>query len=167
MLKKLRLKFVLINMAIVTCMLLVIFGLIVRYTDLELKRESDAALKELAYSNYEPGKQQTRTPHFVIQFNPNGGVTISGNTYHDLQDEEFIQELVNCVYAQDEPTGFLEEYDLYYSVVSNMREYKIVFVDTSGHEVALNSLIRSCCIIGVIALVAFFLISMLLARWVI
>ena len=167
MLKKLRLKFVFINMAIVTCMLLVIFGLIVRYTDLELKQESEAALQTLAYGNYEPGRQNVKTPHFVIQFNPGGGATVSGNTYHDLEDEEFIQELIDRVYKEKKTTGFLEDYDLYYTIVSNKMAYRFVFVDASGQQAALNSLIRSCCIIGVIALAAFFLISMLLARWVV
>ena len=38
-------------------------------------------------------------------------------------------------------------------------------MDVSGQAAALNTLIRGCCLVGVLSLVVFFAISMLLARW--
>ena len=44
MLKRLRLKFVLVNMILVTIMLCVIFSLTVQHTGADLKRESEGGL---------------------------------------------------------------------------------------------------------------------------
>lgn len=164
MLKKLRLKFILVNMIIVTLMLLVIFGLTVQHTGAGLERESESALQSLAYGA-QPGDPGIHIPHFVLQVNIHGSVTISGNSYHDLTDEAFIQELVQAVYTREETTGYLEQYQLRYALISNLLTQKIVFVDVSGHAKAMGTLIKGCCIIGLAALVAFFIISMLLARW--
>lgn len=164
MLKKLRLKFVLVNMVIVTCMLLVIFGLTVEHTKSELDRECESALQTLAYGAQHPG-EGIRLPYFVIQINIHGNVSISGSSYHDLADEDFIQDLIQSVYTEEKTSGYLDEYELRYVVASGMFSQKLVFVDVSGHRAALDTLIQGCCIIGVAALVAFLVISILLARW--
>lgn len=164
MLKKLRLKFILVNMLIVTLMLLVIFGLTVRHTGAELERESETALQSLAYGA-QPGDPGIRIPHFVLQVNIHGSVTISGNSYHDLNDEKFIQALVQEVYTREDTVGYLEQYQLRYALISNLLTQKIIFVDVSGHAKAMGTLVKGCCIIGLAALAAFFVISMLLARW--
>lgn len=165
MLKKLRLKFVLVNMVIVTCMLLVIFGLTVEHTKKELEQETESALQSLVHSVKPLGEENVRVPHFVIQINIHGNVSVVGNSYHNLTDEDLIQELIQLVYTAGKTSGYLEEYELRYAVSSNMFSQKIVFVDVSGNMAALDSLIQGCCIIGVAALVAFLVISILLARW--
>lgn len=48
MIKKLRLKFVLINMSIVTIMLVVILGLVFYFTSANLERESMRMLENIA-----------------------------------------------------------------------------------------------------------------------
>lgn len=164
MLKQLRLKFVLVNMVIVTCMLLVIFGLTIEHTRTELEQESETALQTLAYGVQKPG-EEIRIPYFIIQINIHGNINVSGTSYHDLTDESFIQELIQLVYTGEKTVGYLEEYQLRYAVTSNLASQKLVFVDISGHATALSSLIKGCCIIGVAALIAFLVISILLARW--
>ena len=70
MLKKLRLKFVLINMAIVTLMLCVIFGLIFHFTSSNLEEESAGLLQAVALEPVEmgpPGGGQIRLPYFAIR----------------------------------------------------------------------------------------------------
>ena len=83
MLKKLRWKFVLINMSIVTCMLLVIFGLIVEHTKIEMDRESQLALQTLAYDVPHPEQDKIKIPHFEIRTNIHGNLVIVGRSYHD------------------------------------------------------------------------------------
>ena len=163
MLKKLRWQFILVNMAIIACMLLAIFALVVRYMDVELKRESESALHNLAYGYAD--SQDVRMPHLVIQLHIDGSANISGSSHFDLKDDDFIQKLINRVYKKGETAGFLEEYELQYVVVSGMMSHRMIFVDVSGHRAAMDSLIQGCWIIGVLALGLFFVISMLLARW--
>lgn len=165
MLKKLRQKFVLVNMIIVACMLLVIFGLIFQYTKSDLDNESEAVLQALAQGNYNQPSSNGQLPYFVLQVSIHGGVTVSGSSYYDLSSEAFIQELIQLVYTADATTGVLEKYDLRYAVVSGLFAKNIIFVDISGHVAALNSLVQSCAIVGAVALAAFLVISVLLARW--
>lgn len=165
MLKKLRQKFVLVNMIIVACMLLVIFGLIFQYTKSELDRESHAALQALSQSTQRPDIHGVQLPYFVLQVSIHGAVSVSGSSYYDLTDQAFIQELIQYVYTADQTTGFVEKYDLRYAVVPGMFAQNLIFVDVSGHRAALNSLVQSCVLVGLVALAAFFVISVLLARW--
>lgn len=164
MLKKLRQKFVLVNMLIVACMLLVIFGLVFQYTKSELDKECDDALQKLTQSQLvEPNSVQL--PYFVLQVSIHGTVSVSGSSYYDLNDEAFLQELIQHVYTAEKPTGLIAKYDLRYSVVQGLFAQKIVFVDVSGQNGALRSLVQSCTLVGAVALAAFFVISVLLARW--
>lgn len=163
MLKKLRWQFVLVNMAIITGMLLVIFTLVVRHMDVELKRESEATLHSLAYGYAD--ERDIRAPYFVVRLNMDGSVNISGSSYFDLNDEDLVQKLIDQVYKKGQSSGYLDDFELRYAVVSNMMFHRLVFVDMSGYEAAMSSLIQGCCIVGAIALALFFVISMLLARW--
>lgn len=164
MLKKLRQKFVLVNMLIVVCMLLVIFGLVFQYTKAELDSESQEAL-QLLTQNQRPETHGVQLPYFILQVSIHGEVSVSGSSYYDLTDEGFIQELIQYVYTADKTTGFVDQYDLRYTVSSGLFVRNLFFVDVSGHNAALRSLTQSCVLVGAVALAAFFVISVLLARW--
>ena len=163
MLKKLRLKFVLVNMAIAACMLLVIFSLIFQYTKADLDSETNAVMQSVLQGNYDLNNR--RLPCFIVQVSVHGGVSVSGSSYYDLNSEAFIQELIQLVYTENEATGIVEKYDLRYEVVPGMFNQQIVFVDISVHRAVLNSLVQSCLVAGAVALAAFLVISVLLARW--
>ena len=165
MLKKLRLKFVIVNMLIVAVMLTVILGLTVQNTQAQLRSEREDALQNLALGVWEPGDKAVKMPHFVIMTGHYGKVTIAGDSYYDLNDEKFILELMRSVQQSKTPTGVIEKYSLQFLITQDVMPAKIVFVDVSTHNMMLNSLIRSSCIIGVVALAAFFVISLVLARW--
>jgi signal transduction histidine kinase len=165
MLKKLRLKFILVNMIIVACMLLVIFGLVFQYTRAELNNESQVTLHGLMQGAQLPSATGSKLPYFALQISIHGGVTVSGSSYYDLKDEAFIQELIQYVYTVNTDEGYIAKYDLRYGVVAGVFSQTIIFVDVSGHTAALKSLVQSCTFVGVVALAAFFLISVLLARW--
>ena len=70
MIRKLRLKFICINMAIVTIMLCVIFGLVFHFTSMNLEQESAGMLQAVALEPVEmgpPGGGQIRLPYFAIR----------------------------------------------------------------------------------------------------
>ena len=48
-----------------------------------------------------------------------------------------------------------------------MKEERIVFVDISSEFAALESLVKTCIMVGILSLAVFFLLSLLLARWAI
>lgn len=170
MLKKLRLKFIFINMGIVIAMLLVIFATVFHFTKADLKRQSDSMLQILTQCTQQPGGfrepgREVQLPYFVIQVYLNGDLQVIGRTYYDLTDENFLKELVTHVYSANIPEGEIPQYALRYKTFSYMGVQKIIFLDTSSQDAALSSLIQSSLLIGVISILVFLVISILLARW--
>lgn len=167
MLKKLRLRFIGINMAIVTGMLLIIFGLVFHFTQTDLENKSNGMLQTLTQNvrDLNNAGRNIQLPYFVLQINTWGEVIATGNTHYDISDPDFIQELIQYVYTEDRVTGFLEKYDLKYSIVSGLGVQKLCFLDVSSQKIALNSLLQTSFFIGLLALTAFAFISILLARW--
>lgn len=170
MLKKLRLKFIVINMGIVAAMLLVIFGLIYHFTERDMEKQSINAIQNLTQGLQQPtgwngGRVDVKLPYFVIQVNLWGDVTVSGNTYLDLTDEGLIQELIEQVVKSGEQMGRIPKYDLLFSRVSSLGNQKLIFVDLAAQHAALRSMIQMCILVGAVSLIAFLGISILLARW--
>lgn len=170
MLKKLRLKFVLVNMVIVTAMLLVILGMVYHFTKTDLDNQSMDALQTLSQRVQQPGIRDQKNwnvqlPWFMLQISFWGEITASGNTYFDLTDEALLQELIQITLTSQEPTGFIGKYSLLYSRLSTVGGQYLIFVDTSVQEAALRSQVQISLVIGILSLVAFGGISILLARW--
>jgi len=70
-LKKLKIKFVMINMSIVTIMLIVIFGLIYNFTKHNLETENVNMMKSIAVNPFRPGRpndpsRELKLPFFTL-----------------------------------------------------------------------------------------------------
>lgn len=167
MLKKLRLRFVLINMSIITAMLLVIFGLVYGFTSADLRSQSDSMLQSLSTNGPQLPKpdRDVRLPYFTIEINMWGDITVAGYTQHDLTDKHFIQELIQIVYTSESNNGRIDKYDLRFSISSGLTNNRIVFLDISSQRETLSNLVRMLLLIGVVSIAAFLVISILLARW--
>lgn len=166
MLRKLRLRFVLVNMAIVTVMLLVIFGLTYHFTSIDLANQRHAALQTLSQGPSRPGAgNRISVLYILIEPGHNGSLVASGNTYHDLSDETFIQELTDAVHRNGSNSGYIEKFSLQYVVSNSPGGFKLVFVDTAGHNNTLMSLVQTSVLVMIIALAIFAVISIILAKW--
>lgn len=170
MLKQLRLKFVCINMVMVTIMLCVILGMVVQSTRADLENQSLSAMREAAEGLFQPGRPgelsaETRLPSFTLQMTPWGEVTATGGGYYDLSDKDYLMEVLEQALAQEEQSGVLREYGLRYYRADVPMGQKVVFADISGETDTINGLIRSCVLIGAAAFLLFLIISLFLARW--
>jgi len=170
MLKRLRLKFVCINMAIVTVMLAVIMGTVLSFTRANLAARSMQMMRAAAAAPTLPGPagipgQQVETPHFILRLDRSGRLLYAGSSYYDLSDRDFLLQLI----AQTEQTGasegVLTRYDLRFCRVSTPREEVLVFADMTMENEALAALTRTCALIAAGSFVIFLVISVLLARW--
>ena len=172
MLKRLRLKFVVINMAIVTAMLGVIFGLVYHFTRVDLEMESINMMQAIAAfpALDQPGRPDQapdglRLPYFILQVEPDGTVSAFGGGYYDLSDEAFLQALADEAARAPEDIGVLEAYNLRFCRASTPMGERLVFSDISSEQAALSGLIRAFLLIGVLSFAAFLGLSLLLARW--
>ncbi len=123
MIRKLRLKFVLINMSVVTIMMAAVFGLIFTFTSANLERESIHMMQDIAGQPFQleaPDQlaENVRLPFFTLQVDPGGTLLKAGGGYYDLSNREFL-----------------------------------------------DSLVRTCLIIGVISFFGFLWASILLSKW--
>lgn len=170
MIRKLRLKFICVNMLIVTLMLTAIFGMVYHLTRQGLETQSEAMLQSVASDAFHPNRpgsppQEVHLPFFVLELDGNGDLTASGGGYYDLTDQEFLKTLADAVTDADAPAGVLREYGLRYCRSVTPRGERIVFADMSSERATLKNLTETCAAIGVLCFAAFLLISWLLARW--
>ena len=93
MLKKLRVRFVCINMAIVVVMLSVIFGTVLTFTRQNLARESLSMMQSVASDPMQlnwPGASSARLPYFTVRLSPFGGARSAGSSFYNIEDNELL-----------------------------------------------------------------------------
>lgn len=170
MIRKLRLKFVLINMSVVTIMMAAVFGLIFTFTSANLERESIHMMQDIAGQPFRleaPDQlaKNVRLPFFTLQVDPGGTLLEAGGGYYDLSNREFLDRLVRTAMASPHQLGVLDEYDLRYYRFESPQTRSVVFADISSERATLDGLLRTCLIIGVISFFGFLWASILLSKW--
>lgn len=170
MLRKLKIKFVCINMLIVTIMLGAIFGLLFHVTRWNLHCESVEVMHAILERPLQSGQigltaDGLQPPYFALQVGPGGELLAVGGNYYELSDEEFLYRMLETSAALEEETGVLEEYQLRFLRSVTPTEQMVVFVDTSRENSVLKSLTRNCIWIGAASFLIFFVVSILLANW--
>lgn len=170
MLRKLRIKFICVNMLIVTMMLLVIFGLVFKFTQANLEQQSVSMMEQLAEDPFRlslPGerREDIQLPYFVLQLGRSGDLIAVTGGYYDLSDQDFLAKIIEAAISSGKSIGTIEEYNLRYCRVINPMNQRLVFVDISSERATLKSLTETCAMLGLLSLGVFFGISLLLARW--
>lgn len=172
MLKRLKIKFVVVIMMIVTIMLCLIFGTVYHFTKNNMEEKSIRMMQNTAGHLFRPDRpgrpsNEVRLPFFVLQIDPNGKLTASGDGSYDLSDEDFLKNLADTAFAQRKQTGVIEEYHLRFCRVITPMGENLVFADTSNETAILSSLMKTCILIGSLCWAAFFGISILLASFMV
>lgn len=170
MLRKLKVKFVCVNMLIVTLMLLVIFGMVFHFIRISLEQQCLELMEQLAQDPFRdvmPGERRgdIQLPYFVLQLGRSGDLTAVSGGYYELNDEVFLTEMIETVVASGQRTGTIEKYSLRFCRVINPMNQRIVFVDISSQRAVLKSLVETCALLGLLSCGVFLGVSMLLARW--
>lgn len=168
MIKRLRIKFVCINMTIVTVMLCVIFGLVLHFTSTDMEKNSIEMMHAVAMNSHQPGipgkwGPGTQLPHFILQLSPDGEWIVSGSGNYDLSDQAMLSELIKL--SSTQKSGVLKEYGLRFVQVNTPNAQRIVFADMSRETGILNDLLETCMLIGAASFIVFLIISILLAHW--
>ena len=173
MIKKLRIKFISIVMAIVMLMVGGILGVVIRFTATSMEVQSINMMRAIAarpMQQRDPGKLpngEVRLPFFTVQINLNGALIVDDGGYFDLSDKAYIQQIVNEALRTEDETGKLEAHDLRYLKTDFRHGTTIVFADTTTESATLRNLLYSCLVIFLGTMVAFLGISVLLSQWAI
>lgn len=169
MLKRLRLKFVVINMAIVTIMLAVIFSLMYASTSRNMERESLRMMEAAARNPRQTAmpdkpREDMQLPFFSIQLDRDGNTVSVAEGSFDLSDEALRDGLIEKALSGSGQSGVLKEYNLRWLSRANRDGQVLVFSDMTGERTVLRNMIKAFSFIGLAAFLVFLAISILLAR---
>ena len=173
MIKRLRLKFICVIMAIVMVLLGSILGVVIHFTAQSMQMQSISMMRTIASSPFQqgiPGKardDEVRLPFFTVQLNSQGELVNVSGGYFDLSDREYLWEIVSSALLTDGETGELDQHGLRYLKAVSPRGYTIVFSDTTTERSTMKHLLYSCLAIFAVAMTVFLGISILLSHWVI
>ena len=163
MIRRLRIKFVCINMVLVTAMLWAILAVVLHSTQAGMASESIRAMEAAAL----PGPQRPAGPGwgprcFTLEPGPDGDLIASPGA-DSFGGEAWLGQVWEAARGRQE--GLLEEEGLRFRRVGPPERQRIVFADASGELAAMASLRRSCLLVGCGGFLAFLGLSILLARW--
>ena len=170
MIKKLRLKFIAVNMVIVLLMLSVIFGLVYHFTKVSLENDSLRMMRGIAATTVLERRpndipEDVRLPFFMVRLGNRGEIIATGGGYYDLSDMEFLEDVVRQVLSSDSYAGTLPQYNLRFCRVDAPGSRILVFADTSSEQATLASLLKTCFLTGLVSVLAFLSISVCLSKW--
>ena len=171
MIRKLRIKFVVINMTIVTVLLGCILGLTYCFTKTGMENESVRMMQRIAATPFRPNAQlrsdgEMRLPYFVIRLSPEGEQLATGGGYFDLQTAD-VEGLVRRIRKSPQRMGLIPEYHLRYCRVDTPHSQYLVFADISSEQQTLQNLLHTGLLIGTLGFFGFLAASIALSYWAI
>lgn len=169
MLKRLRVKFICIIMAIVTVMLCAVMVTVVHFTQSNLEAESLRIMESIAADPMQLGgfreSGEEMLPYFALQIGRYNEVLAINGGYFDLSNEEVVEDLIRQTLYAEEPVGELEDYNLRYCRKLSPNRWCIVFADLTAEQRTVTQVYRACAAIGMVSFVTFLLLSFLFAWW--
>ncbi len=162
MIRKLRRKFVCIVMALVLSLLLLVLMGVNVFTAGNLEKEAVLAMR--AALERPVGGMRPVQSCFVIQKTPHGYLG-EGNILEELADQETLAALYEEAAAQRDRVGVLKEAGLRYCRQEGLWGDRVAFSSLKEERYLLAGLTRTSLLVFGAAALAFWGISILLARW--
>ncbi|MBN1777709.1 MAG: HAMP domain-containing histidine kinase [Clostridiales bacterium] len=168
MIRGLRRKLIVVLMTILCLLLVAVFvGMFFSAKVLFERRSSNA------FNKPPPVEGSTDRPYFIavpiatVTIDAFGNYTVTQNQIHYVTDEELIQ-IAASLRNNPDGVGTASTYDLRYQrYVKPDGTVSYSFTDTYIERDSLNTQITSSVVIGIGALALFFLVSILLSRWMV
>lgn len=176
MIPKLKRKFVLINMSLVSVVLIIVFVCIGLFSYEEVKQESFFAMEKAIgrQMDMEPPKMEIGKkidnrrepfiPTFSVLLDENQEILSISKENVNVTDE-FVEEVTQAVLDTDEEIGVFWDSQLRYLVRVTPEGTKIAFADMNREIERMTNLLTTMSLVGLGALGAFFLVSLYLAKW--
>ena len=181
MIRKLRLKFVAICMALVTAILAAVFfsvyfSMARNISDLSrqvlyrvVQEESVGGSLTRPDISISIGGDRVLLPYFTVNLwtSRRGGYTaqITGGTYANLENTDELTAILQDCLSQDRREGTIAAYHLRYLRQDNGLYEKLAFVDMSMEQAVLRKMMGSYLFIALASLLLLLGVSILLSRW--
>lgn len=173
MIKSLRKKFILINMALVFLVLAVVFSFLLFSQIGKAKNESQMALQS-ALGRKENGMQEKfefgsppkdfiRYPVFVVEYGPSGTPKMIFSDQIDISEQD-LAAIAEAALELDVQQGILEKYQLRFCVRQEKNHLRIAFLERSAEINSIRQAVFTSVLSFLGSLAGFFLISLFLSR---
>ena len=187
MIKKLRGKFILVNMLLVTLVLAATFVTVLVSTSNRLEKDAklrltisldadrlpEAPKREIGVGHMPPdgffpsGKERFAKPLFSISVSADGSVSeITGRENIDIVNDEVFAEMIDDIVERGDEYGIISSEKLRYKMLSDADGYRIAFADRTEELSTLRSLVAVSLLVGAGSLLIFLVISICLSRWI-
>ncbi len=172
MILKLRRKFILVIMSVVTVLMISAFVGILIFTSRNMQQQTafalDSALKSISMISPDGDKPgDRRMPALTVITDENGTIISQTNQIFNLPDSDVADIIKQALETGDE-SGILRDYSLRFMIRETpFGETHLAFVDISTDKSIIEDLLLSSALIGLSALLVFFGVSVLLARWIV
>ena len=180
MIRQLRKKLVLINMSLVLVVLLAVFTGLCFYTANNQQQDALRGLTSLLQRHGEDApkldigklkdakdgfaqKSNDFLAGFVLSVDSAGTASIESVHAADITDET-AQTLAQAALDSNQNSGLIRAYSLRYMISTDSGGTRIAFIDARGDIASMTQLVISSLLIGALALLAFFFVSLLLAN---
>lgn len=178
MIKKLRRKFILINMTLVAgilaAVLTIFFYSNVRRFEMQTEMAMIQAIERdrfgIKTDRLEPGRRDRENvpppfPVAVVILNENGDGVKELHSDNLSISEELAASLTQLVLNSGKDRGVLKDYSLRYLLLQTPEGSKLAFADQNFELSMLRILLRNCILLFIAASFLFFLLSLYLSRW--
>lgn len=166
---RLRFRFILFNMLLVTAVLAAAMFAGTLLVKRQAKSESSSLLSRAVSEEMErdifEAASYVRIPYFSVVVKQDGTVTLLDGVYNSFQGEDFLERVAVLGLESGLETGELEEYHLRFRRASHPAGYLLAFADTSYEDSMRDSMLRNMAIICGGVWAGLFIISCFFAKW--
>ena len=170
MIRKLRIKFVVINMTMLSMMLCIILGLFYGFTRYNLEQATSQMMRSLAMAPRHhafPGdrREEMQLPYFILYLDQQGSIVDTSGGFYELPEDSVLEAMAEV--AVQEKSGVLKEEKLRFASFPGKEGTTLVFVDLSSQFTTLRNLLKNAVLVGVLGFAGFLGLSLFLSWWAI
>lgn len=167
---RLRWKFMLYNMMIVTAVIGITFCSAAFLVKKRGYQEVNEALSQAVEAQEDEAlifelSSPVRLPYFSVVVEADGAVRLQEGVYNSFPDQDFLEQVALLGMERQGSEGALKDYNLRYLRVSHPAGCLIAFADTSYEDAMIQEMLVNggiaCCVIWL----GFLVLSYLFARW--
>ncbi len=175
MLKKLKIKFIIVIMSIVTVLLTATFGMIMHLTAKNIENETIQMMRSISFhppdhsgpvKRPEEADEMIHLPFIRIEISEDGEIKkIYDTGYFSDFDKDEIKNLADLASAKGKTTGIIHDYQMRFLKAENVYGLTIVFTDMSSEKAMIRGLMKNFLVTGSAVYILFGVISILLSSW--
>lgn len=170
MIRKLRIKFVVINMTMLSALLCIVLGLFYSFTRYNLEQATFQTMRSLAmeprHHAFPPDRrEELQLPYFILYLDQQGNIVDTAGGFYELPEQSVLEAMVEV--AKERKNGVLGEQNLRFASFPNKEGTTLVFVDLSSQNTTLRNLLKNAVLVGALGFAGFLGLSLFLSGWAI